>query len=193
MRRRNVFRWYRGGWGRYTQTDPIALAGGLNLYAYASGDPVSVADPYGLAVVNVTVRDETKYNTLAKYQQVNPCKVKGASYSCTERLLEEIDCFCLCKGDGWGADVQINVDLRYHLAGPPSGTNSPPAVYQQNYRAHEDLHTNHLKQELITYANSLETQRFNSVDDCNVMCGKAISGFKQWLNNWTVGSNQKYN
>jgi RHS repeat-associated protein len=188
----NVYRWYRGGWGRYTQSDPVALAGGLNLFTYASGDPVSLIDPYGLAVVNVTVWDEKKYNTLAKYQQVNPCSVKGASYSCTERLLEDIGCICSCKGEGWGADVQINVTLRYHLAGPPPGTNTPPSFYQQKYKAHEDLHTNHLKQELVTYADSLEAQRFDSADQCNMMCGKAIGGFKQWLNNWAVASNQKF-
>jgi RHS repeat-associated protein len=34
--------------GQFTQPDPIGLAGGLNLYGYANGDPVSYSDPYGL-------------------------------------------------------------------------------------------------------------------------------------------------
>lgn len=34
--------------GRFTQEDPIGLAGGLNLYGFAAGDPVSYDDPYGL-------------------------------------------------------------------------------------------------------------------------------------------------
>ena len=34
--------------GQFTQVDPIGLAGGLNLYGYANGDPVSYSDPYGL-------------------------------------------------------------------------------------------------------------------------------------------------
>jgi len=34
--------------GPFTQPDPIGLAGGLNLYGYAGGDPVNSSDPFGL-------------------------------------------------------------------------------------------------------------------------------------------------
>jgi RHS repeat-associated protein len=34
--------------GRFTQQDPIGIAGGLNLYGFASGDPVNRVDPFGL-------------------------------------------------------------------------------------------------------------------------------------------------
>ncbi len=43
----NVFRWYRSGWGRYTQADPIGLRGGLNVFVYAADNPVRVTDPTG--------------------------------------------------------------------------------------------------------------------------------------------------
>jgi RHS repeat-associated protein len=44
--RRN--RSYDPNTGRFTQEDPIGLAGGLNLYGFANGDPVNATDPFGL-------------------------------------------------------------------------------------------------------------------------------------------------
>lgn len=51
--RRN--RYYDPTSGRFTQEDPIGLAGGLNLYGFASGDPVNFSDPFGLCVKDDTV------------------------------------------------------------------------------------------------------------------------------------------
>jgi len=46
----NIFRWYRAGWGRYTQADPTGFGGGdRNLYRYSHANAVNASDPDGLS------------------------------------------------------------------------------------------------------------------------------------------------
>jgi RHS repeat-associated protein len=46
----NYYRDYDPLTGRYVESDPVGLGGGPNPYAYASGDPVSLYDVFGLLV-----------------------------------------------------------------------------------------------------------------------------------------------
>jgi RHS repeat-associated protein len=43
----NYFRDYEAGTGRYAESDPIGLAGGIATFSYAMGNPLSLIDPNG--------------------------------------------------------------------------------------------------------------------------------------------------
>ncbi|MBN8429133.1 MAG: RHS repeat-associated core domain-containing protein, partial [Xanthomonadales bacterium] len=44
----NWHRVYDPSSGRYTQSDPIGLAGGVNTYTYVGGNPVGYQEPLGI-------------------------------------------------------------------------------------------------------------------------------------------------
>ncbi|ENG7681185.1 AHH domain-containing protein, partial [Providencia stuartii] len=49
----NTFRYYAPDLGRFTQQDPIGLAGGLNLYQYAP-NPLTWVDPWGQCAIKLS-------------------------------------------------------------------------------------------------------------------------------------------
>jgi RHS repeat-associated protein len=44
----NYFRTYDPTNGRYKQSDPISLNGGINTFGYGNGNPLRITDPFGL-------------------------------------------------------------------------------------------------------------------------------------------------
>ncbi len=61
----NTFRYYAPDLGRFTQQDPIGLAGGINLYAYAP-DPLTWVDPWGWSCTPEVIRGANEQPLSAK-------------------------------------------------------------------------------------------------------------------------------
>jgi RHS repeat-associated protein len=53
--------------GRFTQEDPIGIAGGLNTYGFGGGDPVNYTDPFGLCVPDANTKDTKSKTTCEKF------------------------------------------------------------------------------------------------------------------------------
>ena len=84
----NYFRDYDPTIGRYVQSDPIGLRGGINTFTYVSSNPHSYSDPLGLARANANDvyvtnkrpqhhgRWPSGYCYLSRWQSRGRCKSK---------------------------------------------------------------------------------------------------------------------
>ena len=96
----NYFRDYDPSTGRYVESDPIGLSGGLNTYLYAKANPVRLIDPRGLEVYPVPPEsgssEPPNYSICEHYSRI--CKSEGCIYHCTAELICKNDTtsFCIC-------------------------------------------------------------------------------------------------
>ncbi|WP_312705557.1 RHS repeat-associated core domain-containing protein [Stenotrophomonas lactitubi] len=84
----NYFREYESRTGRYTQSDPIGLSGGISTYAYAESSPFMFSDPLGLTKWSGSgISSSAFVSAVDNYNLTANCPSGGTAYSHALALL----------------------------------------------------------------------------------------------------------
>jgi RHS repeat-associated protein len=83
-------RYYDPATGQFTQPDPIGIAGGLNVYGFAAGDPVGYWDPFGLCPESLRNKKGRCPGNLSvdQYNSIETSAKEGLTGGARDRILD---------------------------------------------------------------------------------------------------------
>lgn len=155
----NGFRDYDANLGRYLESDPIGLGGGINTYAYVGGNPISFVDPLGLRALT-----DCESGILSKYfpsKDLSKIDIKdGIPYLAR-------------KGGAEGADAWTFKNTIYMAP----GIDAPDTIGGISLIGHEIVHSTQYDQ----YGVIGLARRYNAAYKANIKAG--MSEYDAYRNN----------
>jgi len=102
--RRN--RYFDTNTGRFTQEDPIGIAGGMNAYGFAAGDPVNFGDPFGLVSCpvggDVCLLEEGFNRAVSRYRDAG-----SAMLAQVDKLVDRLSVYAEGNTGAFSAGVEV--------------------------------------------------------------------------------------
>jgi RHS repeat-associated protein len=125
-------RWYDPATGRFLTQDPIGLAGGVDLYAYAGNDPVTYSDPFGLCPdPGKPWCSSPLYHTMRLFGASDPTADKWAGVAYGGAMIAGAPGSGLAVRGGGEALASAAIAAEAPNAGPIPGTTYTPKVMDQ--------------------------------------------------------------
>lgn len=117
----NYFRDYDPATGRYVQPDPIGMRGGLNPYAYVSGNPILLFDKFGLLSCSCVLDKfeptrprwyDCKFTCTCTCESLPDRKIDGLPFTLSNNRdpsdPQNLRCFGALPGDRFDFDTVAN-------------------------------------------------------------------------------------